>query len=264
MNSKEKKFQKQQARGWDNLCDWYDGWMGQHGSQHHRDLAIPHLLNLLEPHRQEQILDVGAGQGVLAPYIYPSGACYTGIDISNRMIQRARQRHGRSGQFLAVDVRKLQSTGSFKPAQFDAVVFLLSIQDMEPLETVLEAAAWTLKAGGRLVILMTHPCFRLPRQSGWGFDPKRKLLFRRIDRYLSPLRIPVKCYPGKQRGVSITFHRPLMSYINLLGENGLLVSQMVEISSGALEQTKMQDKTRKRAEAEIPLFLGIKAYKLKG
>ena len=63
--------------------------------------------------------------------------------------------------------------------------FLLSVQDMDPLEAVIGEAARALRPGGRLVLFMVHPCFRVPRQSGWGYDPARKLPVRRIDRYLT-------------------------------------------------------------------------------
>ena len=52
---------------WDALAQWYDGWMGEEGSLHHRAVAVPVLLALLDAEPGEQILDVGAGQGVLAP-----------------------------------------------------------------------------------------------------------------------------------------------------------------------------------------------------
>lgn len=261
MDSKTRSNNKNNSQGWDKLCDWYDGWMGQHGSQHHRALAIPHLMALLEPRKGEAVLDVGAGQGVLAPYIARSGASYTGIDISRRMIQRARKRHGGCSRFIAADARELPRLPQFQAAQYDAAVFLLSIQDMDPLERVLSAVGWALKSSGRLAILMTHPCFRMPRQSGWGWDPQRRLQYRRIDRYLTPLQVPMKQHPGGRSGASISFHRPLMEYINALGQNGLALDRMVEISSRELEQNDRRKGAQKRAEAEIPLFLGLRARK---
>ncbi|NDJ78109.1 MAG: class I SAM-dependent methyltransferase [Chloroflexi bacterium] len=251
------KQHKRSPQGWDSLAAWYDGWMGQHGSRHHRQLALPAVLDLLQPDTDEAILDVGAGQGVLAPSIAACGARYTGIEISPRLIGRARQRHGQHGTFLRGDARRLHTISKLAPESFDGVVFLLSIQDMNPLEEVLRSAAWALRAGGRLVILMTHPCFRIPRQSGWGRDPQRKLLYRRVDCYLTPLQVPLKPYGKQQRGISISFHRPLNQYINTLGKCGLLVDQLDEISGQEIDGSKAEN----RAAREFPLFLGIRARK---
>ena len=60
---------------------------------------------------------------------------------------------------------------------------------------------------------MTHPCFRVPRQSGEGWDEQRKLLYRRVDRYLSPLAVPMKAYAGG-RAATWSYHRPLEDYVN--------------------------------------------------
>ena len=54
---------------WERVATWYDGWVGDHGSAYHRELAIPATLDLLDPRRGERILDVGGGQGVLVPYL---------------------------------------------------------------------------------------------------------------------------------------------------------------------------------------------------
>ncbi len=148
-------------------------------------------------------------------------------------------------------------------SSFDAAVFLLSVQDMDPLEAALEGAAWTLRPGGRLVILMTHPCFRVPRQSGWGFDENRKLKFRRVDRYLTQLSVPLKPYPGKTKGVSVSFHRPLQDYVNSLAEVGLFVNQLREIPTFHEElHAKQTPKAERMADQEFPLFLGIRALKI--
>ncbi|HEU5229974.1 MAG TPA: class I SAM-dependent methyltransferase [Ktedonobacteraceae bacterium] len=253
---------------WEPLAEWYDGWMGKDGGKHHRALAIPAALDLLAVQPGEKVLDVGAGQGVLAPHIAQAHACYTGVDASPGMLRLARLHHGEMGRFILGDARRLQALAGIHQGEFDAVVFLLSIQDMDPLPTVMEAAAWALRGGGRLVILMTHPCFRVPRQSGWGWHEERKLHYRRIDRYLTPLSVPVKEHPGQSRGVSISFHRPLQQYINTLAAHGLLIDQMKEITTYKVNVTKPQGQQAPHAKAEnmanqeIPLFLGLRARRL--
>jgi len=246
---------------WNPVADWYDGWMGKDGGEYHRTIAIPAVLELLKPQPGEEILDVGSGQGVLAPFIAKARARYTGVDISGKLLQRARRYHTHQGRFIQGDARRLPGLPGLREGGFDAVVFLLSIQNMDPLQPVLASAAWALKIGGRLVMLMTHPCFRVPRQSGWGWDEGRRLCYRRVDRYLTPLSVPMKSYPGQERGVTLDFHRPLQDYVNCLASCGLAVDCIKEVpmhtarTSGPLAKVE-------NANQEVPLFLGLRAIKI--
>lgn len=262
MKPKEHQTQSRKIKtSWDPVADWYDGWVGKRGSEHHRQVAIPALLQLLEPQPEETLLDIGAGQGVLAPYVRTIGTIYTGVDVSRKLLRRARQHHPQA-RFLWGDARRLAQVAELNEASFDTAVFLLSIQDMQPLAPVLASAAWALKPDGRLAILMTHPCFRVPRQSGWGWDQRRKLRYRRVDSYLSRLQVPMKAFPGRQQGKTRSFHRPLQAYVNGLSACGLVIDQIQEIPARDVMGGNGRRKADKRAEAEIPLFLGIRAIKI--
>nr|BBH89379.1 rRNA methylase [Thermosporothrix sp. COM3] len=246
---------------WDPLAEWYDGWSGKDGSLHHRKLAIPTTLELLDPQMNERILDIGAGLGALAPHVAARLAQYVGVDVSVRMVQKARKYHGHVGTFLQGDARHLHRVPGIQSASFEGAVFLLSIQDMNPLADVLRSAAWALRGGGRLIILMIHPCFRVPRQSGWGWQEERALQYRRVDRYLTPLAVPLKEYPGKAQGSSRSFHRPLHEYVNGLADSGFVLDRMEEIIS-SLAASGAKSKAEARAHQEIPLFLALRARKL--
>jgi len=259
MSQQQNKNRRSKPGGWDAVAAWYDGWVGKGGSHHHRKLAIPTLLKLLDPQPDEAVLDIGAGQGVLAPDVASAGAHYTGVDVSEKLLEYARQHHGQHGRFLEGDAAQLHQLSFMHADQFDAVTFLLSIQDMDPLEDVLREAAWVLRPGGRMVLLMTHPAFRVPRQSGWGYDENRKLQYRRVDRYLTPLPVPMKQH---DTGVTISFHRPISEYINTLAQIGLMTDRLEEIPVGdkALGNKK-RSKAEKLADSEIPLFLALRARK---
>ncbi|MCY3835281.1 MAG: methyltransferase domain-containing protein [Anaerolineaceae bacterium] len=254
---------KRKVRGWDALAAWYDGWVGPQGSVHHQRTAIPATLDLLAAQPGERILDVGCGQGVLAPHLQRLGADYTGIDISPRMVQQAKRLHGKQGRFFLADAVALDEHRQLREMTFAAAVFLLSIQDMNPLADVLQSVRARLTPRGRMIVLMTHPCFRIPRQSGWGWDEGRKLRYRRVDHYLTPLSVPMKAYPGG-RGVSISFHRSLGEYIEQLTANGLSLDALRELPASArpVKRGKAAGKMTKaeeRAQREIPLFLALRA-----
>jgi hypothetical protein len=106
---------------------------------------------------------------------------------------------------------------------------------------------------------MTHPCFRVPRLSGWGWDEAHQLPFRRIDRYLSSLAVPMEIVDGKRRGVTVRFHRPLEHYVAALADIGLLVDRLIEIPGHQERLTGARARTEDFALREIPMFLGLSA-----
>ena len=244
---------------WDRVAGWYDGWVGGGGSHYHRALAIPAVIELLDPQPDELILDIGAGQGALAPYIARTGARYTGIDASPRMIGFARRRHGHLGRFVVGDVRRLPMLTGVERASHDAAVFLLSIQDVDPLEPVLDSVAWALRPTSRIVVLMTHPAFRVPRHSGWGFDPSRKVAYRRLDGYLTPMDVPMR--PVGRAQPTRSFHRPLSTYVNVLARFGFAVDAMLEIPDLAPAARPSSARRSSPANPDIPLFLGLRAIR---
>lgn len=248
------------SRSWDPVADWYIGWTGKRGSRHHRHTAIPAVLNLLAPQPGERILDLGCGPGALAKYIAETGALYTGIDASPRLLRFARQHHGDYGIFLMGDVTRLANVSALQPSSFDAAVFLLSIQDIDPLEDALSSAAWALDAGSRIVILMTHPCFRVPRESGWGWDPERRLQYRRVDSYLSQQAVPMRTYE-KGRGHTLSYHRPLSEYVRCLAAAGFVIDRIEELTTPEEPLTGPRQHAEIRAAGEIPLFMAIRAVR---
>lgn len=252
---------------WDPVAEWYTGWVGESGSKHHQLLALPAALDLLVPVSGERVLDIGAGSGVLAPLIAELGAQYVGVDASEKLIQFAQSHHGQHGRFLRGDATRLAELAHLRGGSFDAAVFVLSIQDMAPLDTVLRSAAWALRPGGRIVIVMTHPCFRVPRQSGWGWDDARRLRYRRVDRYLTELAVPMKAYgarkpDGARTSATRSFHRPLEAYINGLAMCGLLIDSMREIPTYQVAPAGPHARAENLAHQEIPLFLGLRATKV--
>ncbi len=246
------------SQSWDGVAEWYAGWAGPSGSTYHKTLAIPLMMELLALRSGDNVADLGCGPGVLTPPVIAAGGHLTGIDLSPKLIAHAHRAHGKAARFMVADVTRLPANPDLRPGTFDAATFLLSLQDIDPLERAIRSAAWLLKPGGRLAIVMLHPCFRVPRQSGWGWDDGRALRYRRIDSYLTRLAVPMQPHGRRRNGVTRSYHRPLEAYFEAFETNGLALTTLREIADVHTKGAKAD----KRATGEFPLFLGLKAVKL--
>ncbi|MFQ5481351.1 MAG: SAM-dependent methyltransferase, partial [Nitrospinaceae bacterium] len=120
-----------------------------------------------------------------------------------------------------------------------------------------------LKPGGRFVMVMTHPCFRIPRQTHWGFDEAKKIQYRRVDGYASARSIPMLTPPLQgSRGYTMTYHRPLADYARELVQAGMAIDRLEEWCSAKASQPGKRAKAENRARREFPLFLALRATPL--
>lgn len=256
-NTRRKNIQT----SWENLASWYSGWAGGAGSKYHKSYAIPTILNLLNVKEGESVLDVGSGTSALAFSVTQRKASYVGVDASPTMVREAKKSNLANARFYIGDAKALHKMSELTGKRFDSVVFLLSIQDMDPLDEVIESASRVLKPNGKLIIFMLHPAFRIPRHSGFLMDENRKILVRRTDRYMSSFPIPIEKRFGKKIVKTAVFHRPISEYFSVLTSKGFVINDLKEIvDSKALKADKNQ-KELVRGEREFPLFLSIRAIK---
>ncbi len=236
------------------MSTWYGESMGKKGQYFHEHVILSGVLKLLNLKSGDSLLDLGCGEGILGRGI-PKGVSYTGYDIAPDLIRIARQKD-RAHTYQVYDV-----TGSLPDGIYSHAAIILALQNIEDPEKVIGNAAKLLKPGGSFVIVMNHPCFRIPRQSGWGIDDANKLQYRKIFRYMSPLSIPISMHPGKKQSpVTWTFHRPLSDYFSMLRDAGLFVDAFHEWTSDK-ESVGKDGNMENRARKEIPLFLALRAVK---
>jgi ubiquinone/menaquinone biosynthesis C-methylase UbiE len=242
---------------WGDVADWYDQHVGDTGGEYHRQVVIPGAVKLLAATAGEKVIDVACGQGVLCRILHSQGVAVTGVDAATQMIRAARQHGPAEINYLVGDARDLSEIDS---AQFDAVACILAIQNIHPLPPVFQASARVLKNGGRLVIVMMHPCFRGPKETSWGWDESAKVQYRRIDRYLLPRKTPITTHPGSNPDqYTWTFHRPISAYVKALRQAGFLIDTLDEWPSHKQSTSGPRAAAENRAREEIPMFLAIRA-----
>jgi SAM-dependent methyltransferase len=268
---------------WDHVAQWYDRLVGDEGSDYHRAVILPAALQRLELAPGQRVLDLCCGQGVLVRLLEREPLRFIlGIDASPQLIAAARQRglqrsilhayrdvaQGPAGPAgppaeVRFEVGDALQPGPWADGSFDRVACVMAAHDVADYGALARTAAASLRPGGKLALVLMHPCFRIPRQSSWGWDEARKIQYRRIDRYASPMEIPIQTAPGRDPGAHTRFfHRPLAEYVNALGAAGLAVTAMEEPGTHRRSDPGGRSRGENRAAGEIPVFLALTATRL--
>jgi ubiquinone/menaquinone biosynthesis C-methylase UbiE len=244
---------------WQDAGKWYDEIVGKEGHYYHQTLIIPQTLKLLNFSTSSSLLDLACGQGVLSRHI-PSAVSYLGIDASSHLITSAKRLNRNPlHRFLQADVtQKL----NIPDQTFSHATLILALQNIESPFLVFKNASQALQPDGTFLMIINHPCFRIPRQSSWRVDSENKIQYRRIDRYMSPMKIPIQTHPSQGQASTQTwsFHYSLRDYSHWLKEAGFMIELIDEWCSNKISQggaAKMEN----RGRSEIPLFMAILARK---
>ncbi len=241
---------------WQKVSKWYNQSVGDEGHYYHQHVIMPNLKRILNLKDNESLLDLACGQGVLERNLNKNIE-YIGVDLASNLIRQAIDRKNNpKHKFLLADVSKdLPVTKT----NFDAGAIVLALQNIKKPFGVIKNFAKHLKNDGKLVIVLNHPIFRIPKHSSWGENEGRQ--YRRIDDYMTPLEIPILAHPGKKESENTwSFHYPLSAYTEMLFNNGFVIEKIEEWISDKKStgpKARIEDKARK----EIPLFMTIIAKK---
>ncbi len=244
----------QGGTSWEKSADWYDRILGERGSELYQAVVIPNALTMLAPQKGERILDLGCGQGVFSRAISESGAQVTGVDAAPSLIEKARTYRSRTPiHYFDRDAANLAGIG-----EFEAASAILCLQNMEHLEKVCASVASVLKLGARMLWVLNHPAFRIPKQTSWEFAKDHTAQYRRVDAYSSTLSIPILMHPGKANSESTTsFHRSLESLSQAGFAAGMVMTGLSEWHSHKESQPGPRARAENHARKEFPLFLAM-------
>lgn len=248
------------STSWERVSRWYSTHLKQDDFLQ-RDIVIPGTLNLISDSEEGPHLDIACGEGSFA-YAFRSGFSqrfFVGIDAAPSLIRSAQQKRIPRTEFIVGNAEELPELSI---APFTSASCVLAAQNIERPFDAFESVAAVLSEGAPFVLVINHPCFRQPRQSGWGWDEERKIQYRRVDRYLGEYDMPIVAHPGKQPSVTtLSYHRPLSTYVQQLADAGFLIDAIEEWTSPSRSDSGPRAKAENVSRNEIPLFMAIRARK---
>ena len=140
---------KEESRLFDEWPDEYDLWFTTPIGTLVKKYEAELLLDLLEPHPGETILDAGCGTGVFTLDILSRGAYVIGLDISLPMLRRSREKAGGYPfQVVLGDMLNLP----FPEKSFDRVVSVTALEFIEDAQGAIRELFRVTQKGGSIVV----------------------------------------------------------------------------------------------------------------
>ena len=106
-------------------------------------------INALAPLKNQQVLDVGCGGGILADSMARKGATVLGIDLSTKAL-RVAQLHALEVQTDGVQYREIsvEALAAEQPGSFDVVTCMEMLEHVPDPDSVVRACGQLVKPGG--------------------------------------------------------------------------------------------------------------------
>ena len=142
----------------------YDDWAEIYDSNENktRDLNAKILKSGFFDLKMKRVLEPGCGTGINSEYFAKNAASFTGVDLSEKMLQEARKKIQSSNTtFLSGDITQ---KWKFEKSSFDFISMNLVLEHIEDLSHIFREAFRVLDQNGKLYISELHP-YRQLRQS---------------------------------------------------------------------------------------------------
>jgi len=213
-------------RRWHEIAEAWDDAQGDTGDLWQRTLIQPGILKVIGTVKDLDVLDVGCGNGSLSRKLARMGNRVTGVDASGAIVERARAREAANPLGIKYYIADAGQIKILADETFDLVVSNIMLMDNADAVGAIEEMARLVRERGRIVMLISHPCFDIPGASSWllerrfGQEPEVSI---RLSRYREVFSAWVQMSDKWAFEVE-AHHRPLSWYFRAIRAAGLAVT----------------------------------------
>lgn len=198
-----------------------------------------------------KVLDLGCGYGWHCKYAAEQGAASVlGIDLSEKMIARAREING--DERITYRICGLEEY-EYPEEEYDCAVSNLALHYIENLDSVYQKICRTLKPGGIFLLNIEHPVFTAGVNEDWIYDKDGNPEYWPVDDYY---------YPGERSTLFLgerirKYHHTLTQILMGMLNTGFVLEAVEE----AVPDESMLDIPGMKDEMRRPMMLLVRARK---
>ena len=232
----------------DEIADWYSA---MKKNSYEFKIQLPAILNLLDDLCGKSLIDIGCGPGVYSVEFAKRGADVLGIDISQGMLDKARNNAETANVKLKLRKSDAHSL-PFTDGLFDiAVLILMSLNTK-----IVEEVARILKPNGLLLFSDTHPII----ESKGRWDSTDIGASRVVDDYFSQDKRDWRIEPDPERAITIRYNkRTIEQSVNIIADAGFKILRIIEPKPG--KDVRKSDPVKGDRCSRIPFFIIYLAQK---
>lgn len=239
------------TRSWNDAAD---DWVAHADENDYRLLFLmPRMLALLGDVRGRRVLDLGCGEGGYARELVRRGATVVAVDGSERLVAVARERAEAAGLSIEHHRRNANHLEGLPDADFDLVLAAMSLMDVEDYPGSVREAHRVLRAGGELVMSISHPCFT-PHGARWLRDESGVATGYVVDRYFDRRAAPERI-TARFRVPVLRRHQTLEDFIAAPLAAGFALAELHEPQPTPAE---IAEAARFERLTRVPYFLFLR------
>lgn len=225
---------EQTRLAWNRNARFWNDYMGE-GNDFVEDLIWPPIERLLQLQSGERVLDIACGNGLYARRLADLGGRVLAFDFSETLVDLARKGSSESGNPIAyqvLDATNEEALLSLGIDQFDAAVCNMALFDIAEIDPLMRALVKLLKAAGRFVFSVLHPCFNNPNAAHTAemVDDGGNIITTygmKVTGYMTPTISRAVAIEG-QPEAQLVFHRSLQDLFGAGFRAGFVIDALEE------------------------------------
>jgi SAM-dependent methyltransferase len=248
-NENAETWAAQVREGWDVFREHYNN---------------PAFLEFVGDISGRQVLDAGCGEGYNTRIFARRGARMTGVDLSPKMLELAREEERVEPLCIRYELASYAAMPMLADESFEAVVSTMALMDGPDFPGAMHEIRRVLKRGCDLIFSILHPCFST-KGFGWvrtesGED--RLTVGHYFDDAPRVDRWRFNAAPNAPQNLDFAiprFDKTLSYYVNTLIESGFVLRGIHE--PRVTEQAVITHPPFAKWRAHVPLFIYFRATK---